>query len=253
MLQKPFKLLAIASMALALAGCSTLGSWTGLSSEDSDLKQKESLYQTTQNNVALISLYRNSLQQKEDDEVRYKLSQSYYQSGDGESALLYLKPLLTKDSKMSEAAKILQIKSFILLENNGEAIKYATELLQANPKNGEAYNLRGIAYAQQGDLIKAREDIISARENFINDSVAINNLATLHLLSNEYAKVVELLMPQYLSDVKESKLVHNLVFALVKNNQIDEAKKIIEKENMHPNADQLIESLQKLKKSPNIK
>lgn len=250
MLQKPFKLLAIVGMTLALAGCSALG-WS--SSEDSDFKQKESLYQTTQNKVALISLYRTSLQQKEDDEIRYKLSQSYYQSGDGESTLLYLKPLLAKESKILEAAKILQIKALILLENHQEAIKYATELIQSNPKNGEAYNLRGVAYAQQGDFTKAREDIISARENFINDSVAINNLATLHLLNDEYAKVVELLMPQYLSDVKEPKLVHNLVFALIKNNQSDEAKKIIEKENLHPNADQLIESLQKLTKSPSIK
>lgn len=247
MLKKSLNLLAIACSALLLTGCITSPSTT--SSSGKDFQKQEKLYQTTENNVALISLYRSTLQQKEDDEIRYKLAQSYYHTGDSESALLYVKPLLTKESKMLQAAKMLQIKALIQLNKNKEAIDYATKLIQTTPKNGEAYNLRGIAYAQQGDFNNARNDIMSARENFINDSVAINNLATLYILNNQYSEAIELLMPQYLSEVKEAKLVYNLVFALVKNGQHDEAKRIIEKENLHSDPEQLIESLAQLKKS----
>ncbi|OOH89013.1 hypothetical protein BMT54_07645 [Pasteurellaceae bacterium 15-036681] len=238
----------LAVIALFITGCSSINS----NNFSSDFKQKEKLYQTTENYVLLVDLYRNSLQKQENDEVRYKLADSYYNLNDGESTLIYLKPLLSKPNRMSEQAKLLQIRALILIANYNEAIQSATSLIQQSPKNSEAYNLRGVSYANVGDFNNAYQDIISARENFINDSVALNNLAMLHILSEDYNKAVGLLMPQYLNGVKPPKLVYNLVLALVKAGRSDDATKIIEKENLSASPKELIESLRKVKKTPMV-
>ena len=239
------KYFALLFVSLMLSGCAA-----DFSGFNNDFKQKESLYQTTDNQVALIALYRDSLQNKENDEVRLKLAKSYYNVGDSESALLYLKPLLDNPSSFSESAKLLQIRSLIQAGKYQEAVTNASALIQQNPKNGEAYNLRGIAHAQTGDSAAAYRDINAAREHFINDSVALNNLATLHIINEQYEKAAEILLPQYMNDVKEPKLVYNLVFALVKSGHTEQAKTIIQKENLHPSADELIAMLTKVKKLP---
>lgn len=245
MFKKHLSLLLSGLSILLLSGCAA-----DFSGFNSDFKQKESLYQTTDNQVALIALYRDSLQKKENDEVRLKLAKSYYNVGDSESALLYLKPLLDKPSTVAEPAKLLQIRSLIHATKYQEAIDNASSLIAQNPKNGEAYNLRGVAYAQTGNSSAAYSDIMVAREHFINDSVALNNLAMLHIIDEQYGKAVETLLPQYMNDVKEPKLVYNLVFALVKSGQKEYAKSIIQKENLAPNADELINTLAKIKKAP---
>lgn len=246
MFKKHLSLLLAGLSILLLSGCAA----DGFGGFNNDFKQKESLYQTTDNQMGLIALYRDSLQKKENDEVRLKLAKSYYNVGDGESALLYLKPLLDKPSAVAEPAKLLQIRSLIHAAKYQEAINNASSLIAQNPKNGEAYNLRGVAYAQAGNSSAAYSDIMAAREHFINDSVALNNLAMLHIIDEQYGKAVETLLPQYMNDVKEPKLVYNLVFALVKSGQREYAKSIIQKENLAPNADELINTLAKIKKAP---
>ena len=181
--------------------------------------------------------------------MRYKLSDSYYNLGDGESALVYIKPLLTKKNAMEDKAKLLRVKALILVANYDEAIQAATLLIQQNPKNGEAYNLRGVAYANLGNFTHAHQDLISARENFINDATALNNLAMLYMLRENYDKAVEVLMPQYLNGVKPPKLVYNLVLALVKTGRKDDAASIMEKENLSSSPKELIELLGKVKKN----
>ena len=58
-------------------------------------------------------------------------------------------------------------------------------------------------------------------------------------------------MPQYLNGVREQRLVHNLIFALVKNNDIDYAKDIIVKENINSSPDDLINALKKTERVSN--
>lgn len=242
------KSIALFFASVVLGGCAG-NNISGLSS-GSEFKQKESLYQTTDNQVALISLYRDSLQKSENDEIRLKLARSYYSIGDSDSALLYLKPLLNKRSSITESAKLLQIRSLIQSTKYQEAVETASALIRENPKSSEAYNLRGIANAQLGNISEAHSDIMSAREYFINDSVALNNLAMIYIIDGQYDKAAETLMPQYMSDVKEPRLVYNLVFALVKSGHIEHAKNIIQKENLHPSPDELIIILTKVNTLP---
>ncbi|VEI45946.1 tight adherence protein D [Actinobacillus equuli] len=46
--------------------------------------------------------------------------------------------------------------------------------------------MRGISSAQLGKLADAEKDLNKSRELFIHDTIAINNLAMLSILNNDY-------------------------------------------------------------------
>lgn len=230
-----------------LTACSTGSSPKSMQSVES----KEKLYESTKNYNSLISLYRDILKKKEDPMVRYKLANSYYLSGDSKSSLLYLSPLLKGNSELAQKATVLQIKNLIQTKEYNQAISVADVFIKRIPNNGEVYNLRGIALAQVGRLEEARQNMSQARELFISDVVAINNIAMLSIINGDYHNAVDLLLPQYLKGVKEQRLVHNLVFALVKSGDTKYAKDIIMKERLNTSADALIEALQKTERLSN--
>lgn len=225
----------------ALTACSTGSSNNAVQGFES----KEKLYESTKNYNSLISLYRDTLKTREDPLVRYKLANSYYLSGDSKSSLLYLSPLLNGNSELAQKATILQIKNLIQTKEYNQAISVADAFIKRVPNNGEAYNLRGIALAQVGRLEDARQNMSQARELFINDVVAINNIAMLSIINGDYHNATDLLLPQYLKGVKDQRLIHNLVFALVKSGDTKYAKDIIMKERLNTSPDALIEALQK--------
>ncbi|HEA3301634.1 TPA: tetratricopeptide repeat protein [Pasteurella multocida] len=244
MLPKFTKKVLCFSLVFSLAACSNLpNNKTSMTSES--ITAKETLYLNTQNYESLISLYRNILKEKEDPMIRYKLANTYYDKGDSHSSSLYLASLLSQDQKseISKKAKELQIKNLIQLKKYDEAVAIANELLVLVPNNGIAYNLRGIAFAQLGNLNKARDDINKARELFINDVVAVNNLAMLSIINGDYRNAVSLLMPQYINGIRERRVIHNLVFALIKSGDIEYAKDIIRKEQLNTSPDDLVKAL----------
>ena len=159
-------------------------------------------------------------------------------------------PLVNGNSELSEKAKVLQIKNLIQTHDYNKAVAAADILVKQHPNSGEGYNLRGIALAQTGNLDAARQNISKARELFINDVVAINNIAMLSIVNGDYRNATELLLPQYLNGVKDQRLIHNLVFALVKSGDINYAKDIIIKERLNTSPDSLIEALQKAQRAP---
>ena len=228
------------SVILTLVGCSSMSS-----PSHQDISAKEKLYESTKNYNALISLYRTELKHNENPITRYKLANSYYYSGDSQSSLLYLEPLLKSKNQVSEKAGVLQLRNLIQLHDYQKTVSSADMLVKQYPNNGEIYNLRGIAFANLGKLNEARNDINRAREFFINDTIAINNLAMLSIINGDYRNASEILLPQYLNGVKDQKLVHNLVFALVKSGDIDYAKDIIRKERLNTSPESLVEALQK--------
>ncbi|MGY4677253.1 tetratricopeptide repeat protein [Pasteurella sp. P03HT] len=245
MFSKLTKKTALCILVLSVASCSTMNGKKNTMPAQDSVAAKESLYENTQNYSSLISLYRDVLKEKEDPVTRYKLAQTYYLRGDSKSSLLYLGPLLMDTTKVDVPAKILQIKNLIQLEKFSEAIAVANDLLTHANNNGEIYNLRGIAHAQEGNLEQALSDINQARQYFISDNVAINNLAMLSIINGDFNNTVSLLLPQYLNGVREPRLVHNLVFALVKNGNVDYAKDIIVKERLNASPDDLINALKK--------
>lgn len=249
MYSKSLKNVLLCSIILSVTACSAVLNKRPLSTDE--ITAKETLYQSTNNNDALIAMYRDVLKNKEDPVTRYKLSEIYYKKGDSNSSLLYLKPLLTNSGQLTEKAKILQARNLNQLKRYQEALEVENSLLTSSPKNGEVYNLRGVTYALMGNPNKASDDINKAREYFLNDAVAVNNLAMLNIVNGDYHNAVSLLLPQYLNGIREQRLVHNLIFALVKNNDIDYAKDIIVKENINTSPDDLINALKKTERLSN--
>lgn len=249
-----FKKLSYLVLILSLSACSSLSfSGNGTKSKE-DILAKEKLYESTKNFSGLVGLYREQLRSSEDDNTRYKLSLAYYQKGDNSSSLLYLEPLLSKPMFV-EKAKLLKIKNFISLTKYKEALSESDTLLDTSSMNSlenkaELYNLRGIAFANLKQLSNAKDSFYKAREFFINDVVAINNLAMISIINGDYKSAIELLLPQYLNGIKNPRLVHNLVFALVKNKKLEYAEDIIKKENLSSSPKSLISSLEKTKKHP---
>lgn len=248
MFSKSIKTVLICSVAMTLSACSNLSGTGGGQS----IEVKEKFYESTKNYSALISLYRDSLKRNEDPAMRYKLAESYYQSNDSKSSLLYLKPLLVRNDSFKEKALLLQVKNNIQLGDYSQAMTNANALLSYAPSNGEAYNLRGIVWAQQGKLQDAYNDINRARELFITDLVAINNLAMLSIINGDYHNASELLLPQYLNGSRDSRVVHNLVFALVKRGDIEYALDIIRKEKLNTSPEDLVNALRKTERLPQV-
>ncbi len=216
---------------------------------------KEKLYQQTQNYGGLVDLYRGALKKsmrlkfKTDPELLYRLSEAYYKKGDYLSALTYLNPLL-EDKNYLERAMLLKVQSLVKQNKEKEAINTANVLLQKFPNNANAYNSRGIAYAQLGLNRQAEADFLSARAHFLNDVTAINNLAMLNILEGQYKNAVRLLLPQYLNGVRDTRLMHNLVFALVKSGDLKYAQNIVEKEGLNTLPSELINALKQTKRLP---
>lgn len=198
----------------------------------------------------MISLYRDMLKKQDDPETRYKLSESYYQIGDSKASLLYLQPLLASNSYLKTEATLLETKNLIQLREYNEAISAANRYLAKQPKSGEGYNLRAIAHAQNGQLQNAHNDLMKARQFFISDTVAINNLAMLEIINGSYANAVELLLPEYLNGVREPRMLHNLVFALVKKGDREYALDIIRKEKLNTSPEDLVNALSKTERIP---
>ncbi|MGC7589354.1 tetratricopeptide repeat protein [Bisgaard Taxon 46] len=252
MFSKVTKNVLLCGLAISVSACSSLSLLNNKNKQeisDASISAKESLYESTRNYSALISLYRDVLKNREDAMIRYKLAEAYYAKGDSASSLLYLEPLLVGNAQVNEFARILEVKNLIQLGKYKEAVSVASAILDKSPKNGEIYNLRGIAYAQLGNLQNAEADINKARAFFINDVVAVNNLGMVYIINGDYRNAVQLLLPQYLNGIKEPRLVHNLVFALVKSNDLDYAKDIIVKERLNSSPDDLINALKKIERA----
>ena len=155
--------------------------------------------------------------------------------------------------KPDDTIYLLQIKNLIALKEYDKAIRTAEMLLQRSPESSDAYNLKGVALAESGRLTDGKAAIERSRELFIADDVAINNLAMIAIIDNRYDDSVRLLLPQYLRGRKGDRLLHNLVFSLVKVGDTRYARDIIESEKLSDNPDGIIEALNQVNNISNSK
>ncbi|CNC50295.1 putative tight adherance operon protein [Yersinia frederiksenii] len=222
----------VSTFILLISGCS----WNDKTSQD-DFTYRESILTKANNHGGLITLYRDKLKIKEDDNIRLKLANSYYLSGDSKSSLYYLKPIA---HKQSESIYLLQAKSLINEGNNTDARIIVNKLLEISPSSAEAHNINGIILANSGEMAKAENAIERSRALFISDETAMNNLAVIAILDNRYADAVRILLPSYLAGKRNSLMLHNLVFSLIKLGDKKYAKKIITAEKISKEPDELI-------------
>ncbi|GLR07772.1 tight adherance operon protein [Mixta theicola] len=195
------------------------------------------------NHSGLIALYRSQLKHKEDPQVRLKLAQYYYQTGDYKSSLDYLQPLYNQPDMEIYS---LQARNRIALGDYVQALQVTDKMMQRAPKNAEAWNLRGIALALSGRQDEGQQAIKQSRTLFIDDEIALNNLAVIAMMEQRYQEVVGLLLPQYLHGKKQKPLLHNLVLSLVKVGNHRYARDIIASENLSDRPDVLIDALARI-------
>jgi len=208
-----------------------------------ELNLQEDILLKSKNYTGLVTLYRSWLKKKEDPTIRLKLAGYYYQSGDYKSSLYYLQPLAVKPDLR---VYTLQAQNMIALGDFPQAIRVSERMLQQDPQNAEAFNLKGVALALSGKLPEGGQSIQKARDMFIADDVAINNLAMVAMLDQRYQDAVGLLLPQYLRGRKQSRLLHNLVLALVKIGDMRYARDIIKNENLSDHPEELLDALSRV-------
>ncbi|WP_158784044.1 tetratricopeptide repeat protein [Pantoea sp. BAV 3049] len=243
-MHNPFNTLCLlCSLLLLTAGCQPVGYRHDGSSgvENRKIADKEQLLLRTKNYESLIALTRDSLKKKEDPEVRFRLAEYYFLAGNYNSSLHYL--LVSLNKNPSPRVYLLQSKNLTAQQNYDAALKFTDMVIQKEPANGEALNLRGVILAQKGDLPQAMASFEQARNAFYPEEKAINNIALVHIADRRYSQAIQLLLPVYLRGYRDNHLTHNLIFALVKAGDLRYAKEIIKRENITRYPDTLIAAL----------
>lgn len=192
--------------------------------------QKEQVLKLSSNYDALISEYRKKVVQKNKDEDRLKLANLYYEINDFNNAMYFLSPLISK----AKNAEVFITKAKILnkMQNYKDALNTLDLAAILDSKNAEIYNLKGIILAKNKELDKAKEAFFKARKYYENDLKINTNLGILELIQGNYKEALSYLKPLYVRDYKDSVFLNSLIFALIKNNELDLAKKIAKEQNL---------------------
>lgn len=206
---------------------------------------REKVLISAKNYKDLIKMYKEKLEKKDTPEIRIKLAQYYYEVQDYNSVFYYLQPLT--ETKKSTQALLLYAKALESLGKYKEALKKLNELTLLNKNISEAYNLKGIIYSSQKNFDLAKQNFLKAKELFLSDSIINTNLAMMAILQQNYPEAINYLMPLYTRGYKDTKIINNLVFALVKAKKTNLALEIIEKENLSKSPRNFIRNLQKIK------
>ncbi|TKF99808.1 hypothetical protein [Vibrio sp. F13] len=214
-----YKIVIVIILSYFVFGCAN-------SSLDSKLSEsKESILIETNNYPKLIAYYKGQLKIKESDSTRIKLAEAYANNGDYESSLFVITRVREKESNV----KAIVVECNALFEI-GNIRKAELCLLRANEldkNNPEIENQLGITYAYLGYIKKSKYYFERSREHFVDDVKIKNNLAMVSMLEGDFEHAASLLLPIYIKGESNEKIETNLVFSLVKINQIDSAKKIL--------------------------
>ncbi len=165
----------------------------------------------------LIALYKEQLKQNDQSETRIKLAKAYLDTGDNESALFTLVPVITMPNASAEAFYLQGLAQF----NLGQAEHAERSLaIAANkePNNAKVINLLGAAQAELGQLVEARAAFDQARTLLYDDVVIKNNLALVDMMEGKYQDAAARLMPLYRADPKgaDAQLKANLAIVAAK-------------------------------------
>ncbi|MDC5707542.1 tetratricopeptide repeat protein [Vibrio europaeus] len=231
-----YKLMLLA--ALLLSGCAT----TQTSDPSSVINaNKEQMYVEANNQEKLIEFYKQELRDQESTGTRIKLARTYLAIEDPESAIFAISQLDEK-SKGFDAYLILA-KAHFQLGDIEPSVENVSAALSLNPKSGEAYNLAGVLAAVEGKFEQAEQNFIEARKLFYSDDAVKNNLATLYLIQGHYKRSYDLLLSVYQANPKDAKTEANLVIALVKLGDLDQAQKMLGEKYDHKQTQQIINSI----------
>lgn len=207
-----------------------------------DAAQKEYILTQLHDYQGLIGIYRDKLSVNDNPADRYHLAELYNKVGDYRSSDIYLKPLVEKNS--NDKYSLLQVKNLLELGREDECEPILSMLLEHNEANGELWNLQGVMFAQQGNYAQAQVSFEKARSFFYDEESVINNIAMMAILQQDYTGARNYLLPLYAKKEHRRQTVYNLVYALVKANDEEDARKIITAQQLSSdNPEALIRSL----------
>ncbi|MFN1620926.1 tetratricopeptide repeat protein [Vibrio rotiferianus] len=231
-----FKRLLICLMPFVLAACSsTSQQWQQEGS-------KEAIYQKTNNHTQLVELYKQKLQQSDEQEVRENLAKSYLALGDAESALFYIKPL-TDQAQPSIETLLIQAQAFGELAQYSAAINSAKAALELDSKNAEAENLLGTFYGYNYQYDLARRYFERSREHFFDGATVNNNLAVLDIAEGQYKQAIQRLLPLYKNGQADEQVMANLTLSMAKEGQYEFVKQVLSEKYSNHQIDNIYRAL----------
>ncbi|MEZ9909896.1 tetratricopeptide repeat protein [Vibrio sp. 10N.261.51.A3] len=188
-------------------------------------ESKESILIETNNYPKLIAYYKGQLKIKESDSTRIKLAEAYANNGDYESSLFVITRV--REKELNVKAIVVECNALFEIGNIRKAELCLLRANELDKNNPEIENQLGITYAYLGYIKKSKYYFERSREHFVDDVKIKNNLAMVSMLEGDFEHAASLLLPIYIKGASNEKIETNLVFSLVKINQIDSAKKIL--------------------------
>ncbi|HCG7115215.1 TPA: tetratricopeptide repeat protein [Vibrio parahaemolyticus] len=206
---------------IILIGCQST------SLQQSNLQGDVASMERVKNYDGLISHYKSQLELGlQDPEMKEKLAWAYFHKGDIESANFYVQHL---QKEGVESSSLYQLEGQVLdaKSDTGGAIQAYLSSIKAGNISGQIHVLLGVSYAKLGKYEEAYQELNNARLRGYDDVTIKNNIAMIHIANGEYEQAIETLTP-VLIDNPENKVVKaNLAIALMKAQQIEEAKKLL--------------------------
>lgn len=206
-----------------------------------DNNEKEYILTKVNNYQGLIQFYREQLSKEDTPEVRFKLCETYNKVNDIPSSQSCLNELLK--NAPTDKSYLLAARNYLVLEDDDSALLMVTEALKKEPKNGEAYNIRGEILARKGNYDDAKRDFERARELFVAEELVNNNLAMLAILQQDYSLAYSYLMPLYSRGYNSSQILHNLIFVLIKRGDYVTADSLMRQNSLDESTGELISRL----------
>lgn len=231
------KLIVTLCLILFLASCNT--------SKGLDNNEKEYILTKVNNYQGLIQFYREQLSKEDTSEVRFKLCEIYNKVNDIPSSQICLRELL--NNSPTDKSYLLAARNYLVLEDDDSALLMVTEALNREPKNGDAYNIRGEILARKGEYDNAKRDFEKARELFVAEELVNNNLAMLAILQQDYSLAYSYLMPLYSRGYNSPQIVHNLIFVLIKKGDYGTADSLMRQNSLDDSTGGLITRLADIK------
>lgn len=211
--------LLLLSLIVMLAGCSTVSEQPQMPTAAGAKRAlaDENFLINSGNYPKLIALYKDKLKQAESTETRVKLAKAYLDTGDNESALFTIAPVITQPNASAESFYLQGLAQF----NLGQASQSQRSLDVAThkaPNNAKYVNLLGAVQAELGQLEQARASFNRARSLLYDDIVIKNNLALVDIMEGNFQAAAARLMPVYRANPKgaDEQLKANLAIIAAK-------------------------------------
>ncbi|KKD58515.1 hypothetical protein RN22_20850 [Grimontia sp. AD028] len=218
------KHLIVAASFMALAACSSSGIV-----EDYAGEKGEQLLLQTGNYASLVKRYQEQLKTNPSPELRHKLADALYMSGDPEAAQFQL-ALIPLEATEDPQLEMLRANVLYDLDRLNAAEQHVNTALRLDNNYSEAYNLKGLLLAQRGELEKAKQAFDNARLNGFNDDTVKNNLAMVAMLRGDFNQAADILWPLVANGRADQIVKANLLLSLAKSGRSREFSQLLASE-----------------------